>query len=170
MKEYVVKFNMCSWQYDFLETGVKDSCSENFVTFAEKWPWDSLLKEGKLCRVSIFLNQVLREIWFLRNLRNIQGDLTDKSVLLNVIKKRIINFESCSLFRWCEVFVGKNIRQQTCCLYVFCDSSPLPSQGSKSNFHNLRKISTGRHNGCANSEIGYSKSIEISPAKLYGFL
>ena len=35
------------------DIGVKDSCSENFVTFPEKYPWGSLLKEVTLCRVLI---------------------------------------------------------------------------------------------------------------------
>ena len=65
------------------------------------------------------------------------------------------NFESYSFFRRCEVVVGKNIRHQTCCLYVLCYSLPLPCQGPKSNLHHLRKIYVGKHNGRANSKIGY---------------
>ena len=37
--------------------GDKDSCSENFVIFAEKCPWESLLIEVTLCRVSIFFER-----------------------------------------------------------------------------------------------------------------
>ena len=47
--------------------GLKDSCSENFVTYAEKCPWESLLKEATLCRFSGFLNKVLYKMWFLRH-------------------------------------------------------------------------------------------------------
>ena len=97
---------------------VKDSCTENFVTFAEKCHWVCLLKEGILCRVST-LNEVLHQISFLKNLQNIQRDQKDKSGLLNVIEEGTINFESYSFFRRSEVFVGKNTRQQTCCLYVY---------------------------------------------------
>ena len=43
---------MCSLTMQF-ENGVKDSCSENFVIFAEKCPCESLLEEITLCRVSI---------------------------------------------------------------------------------------------------------------------
>ena len=32
---------------------LKTACSENFAIFAEKYPWESLLKEVTLCRVSI---------------------------------------------------------------------------------------------------------------------
>ena len=45
-KEYVAKLNMCS---DLLidkcafEDGFKDSCSKNFVVFAKKYLWQSLL-------------------------------------------------------------------------------------------------------------------------------
>ena len=67
----------------WLEGGVKDSCSENFVILAEKYLWEFF-----------FLNEALRrQIWFLRNLRNIQCDWQYKSRLLNVIKEEIINFE-----------------------------------------------------------------------------
>ena len=66
-----------------------------------------------------------------------------------------MNFESYSFLRRCEVVVGKNIRQQTCFLYVLCYSSLLPCQGPKSNLHHLRKVFAGKHNGCANSETGY---------------
>ena len=38
----------------YLEDGVKESCSESFVIFAEKYLWESLLKkEVALCRASI---------------------------------------------------------------------------------------------------------------------
>ena len=67
-----------------LEDGVKDNCSENFVIFAEKYLWESLLKEVTLCRVALFWNKVLCQIWFLRNLRNIQCHY--------VIIEGIINF------------------------------------------------------------------------------
>ena len=49
------------------------------------------------------------------------------------MKEGIINFEyfyfgikSYSLFHRFEVVVGKNLRQQTCCLYVLSDSLPHP--------------------------------------------
>ena len=52
---------------------------------------------------------------------------------LYVIAVRKINFddyyfdiESYSVFRQCEVVVGNNIREQTCCLYILSYSSPLP--------------------------------------------
>ena len=53
---------------------VKDNCSENFVIFAEKCQWESLVKEGTTCRVSMVLNDALCQIWLLKNLRNIQRD------------------------------------------------------------------------------------------------
>ena len=38
----------------YLEDGVKDSCSGNFVIFAEKCPWESLRKKVTLCGISLF--------------------------------------------------------------------------------------------------------------------
>ena len=64
-----------------------------------------------------------------------------------MIKEEIIKFESYSFFRQCEVVVDKNIRQQTCCLYVLSYSSPLLCQGPKSNLNHLWKISAGKDNG-----------------------
>ena len=71
-----------------------------------------------------FFNKAFRQILFFRN-----------SGLLNVIKEETINFEtinfyfdieSYSFYHRFEVVVGKNIREQTCCLYVLFYSSPLP--------------------------------------------
>ena len=79
-----------------------------------------------------------------------------------MIKEGIINFkyfnfdiESYSLFRQFEFVVGKKIRQETCCLYVLPYSSSLRCWGPKFNLHHLWKISAGKHNGRANSKIGY---------------
>ena len=39
-----------------------DTCSENFVVFAEKYPWQSLmLMQLAVCRVAIISNEVLRQ-------------------------------------------------------------------------------------------------------------
>ena len=43
---------MCSLTIKF-ENGVKDSCSENFVIFAKKCLFESLLEEVTVCRVLI---------------------------------------------------------------------------------------------------------------------
>ena len=79
--------------------------------------------------------------------------------MLNVIKERITTFEyfcfDIGNYSF-EVAVGRDIRYKTCCLYVLSYSSPLPFQGPKSNFHHLWKMSAGKHNVRANSEIGYS--------------
>ena len=51
---------MCSWRC------FNDTCSENFVIFAEKHPWQSLmLMQLAVCRVAIISNEVLRQIYFL---------------------------------------------------------------------------------------------------------
>ena len=80
--------------------------------------------------------------------------------MLNVIKEELINveyfyfdIESYSFFRQFEV-VGKNIWQQIC-LYVLSYSSPFPCKDPQWNLHLLRKMSARKHNGRANSEIGY---------------
>ena len=73
---------------------------------------------------SLTINISLCQIWFLRNLQNIQCDFRYKSGLLNVINEGITNFQdfcfdidSYSVFHWFEVIVGKNIKRQAC-LYV----------------------------------------------------
>ena len=53
---------------------LKTAVLKIFIIFAEKCPWESLLKEVSLCRLSISLNKAFRQIWFLTNLRNIQHD------------------------------------------------------------------------------------------------
>ena len=53
--------------------------------------------------------------------------------------------ESYSCFHRFEVAADKNIRQQTCCLYVLWYNSPRPWRGPKSNLHHLPKISTGKY-------------------------
>ena len=40
-------------------------------------------------------------------------------------------------------------------LFVSDINSPLPYYGPKFNLHHQRKMSVGKYNGCANSEIGY---------------
>ena len=43
-----------------------DTCSENFVIIAEKYPWRSLmLMQLAVCRVAIISKEVLRQIYFL---------------------------------------------------------------------------------------------------------
>ena len=75
LQEGVVLFNMCSNLTMQLEDGVKDSCSVNFVIFAEKCLWESSVKEVTLFAESQFrLSEAFHQIWFLRNLRNLQRD------------------------------------------------------------------------------------------------
>ena len=81
------------------------------------------------------------------------------------IKKIFLKFFRKTLRSNLEVVIGKNIRQQTCCLYVLSDSSPFPCKVPKSNLHQIRKISAGKHNGCANSEIGYTLFFFIRTSK-----
>ena len=56
------------------EDSIKDSCYDNFVTFAEKCLWDSLLIESAWCVESQFFKEALCQIWLLKNLWNIQCD------------------------------------------------------------------------------------------------
>ena len=43
----------------------KDSCSENLVVFAEKYMSELSVKEVTACKVPIFWNEVLRQVYFL---------------------------------------------------------------------------------------------------------
>lgn len=70
--------------------------------------------------------------------------------------------ESYSCFHRFEVVAGKNIRQQTYCLYVLSYSLPLFCQGPKSNLLQLRKISAGNHSDRNNSKIAYSAELKLS--------
>ena len=101
---------------------------------------------------SLTINISLCQIWFLRNLQNIQCDFRYKSGLLNVLNEGITNFEdfcfdidSYSVFHWFEVLVGKNIKRQAC-LCVLSYSSLFPCQGPKSNLHYVQKIYAEKHN------------------------
>ena len=83
------------------------------------------------------------------------------------MKEEKINFEyfyfdieSYYFFRRFEVAVDKNIRQQAYCLYVLSCISPLPCYGPKSNLHHLQKISSGKHNRCANSKIECGRDVQ----------
>ena len=116
---------------------------------------ESLLKEGTLCRISTFLSEVLRQISFLKKLRNIQRDYKEKSGLLNVIKEEKINLESYSFFVDVKLLHARILDNKL----VLCYSSPLPCQSPKSNLHHLRKMSAEKHNDCANSEIGYGRQV-----------
>ena len=107
------------------------------------------------------LNKALHQIWFLRNLRNIQRDWQYKSVLVNVIKEGIINFiyfyfdiESYSFLIWSccrrfEVVVNKNISQQISYLYLARVQSPICTTYEKSLLESIMVVLTPR--------LGYSK-------------
>ena len=47
-------------------------------------------------------------------------------MILNTVALAVFDIESYSFFHRFEVVLGKNIRQQTCCLHVLSYSSPLP--------------------------------------------
>ena len=109
---------------------------------------------------SLTINISLCQIWFLRNLQNIQCDFRYKSGLLNVINEGITHFQdfcfdidSYSVFHWFEVIVGKNIKRQAC-LYVLSYSSLFPWQGPKSNVHYVQKIYAEKHNGVLTLKSG----------------
>ena len=72
------------------------------------------------------------------------------------IKNIFLKFFRKTLRSNLEVVIGKNIRQQTCCLYVLSDSSPFPCKVPKSNLHQIWKVIAGKHNGRANSEVKYT--------------
>ena len=55
------------WFTVWRKDGVKDRCSGNFVIFAEKYLWESLLKEDRLVEFQFILNEVLCQIWFFKN-------------------------------------------------------------------------------------------------------
>ena len=84
-----------------LEDGFRDSCSENFVTFADKYPWvtEFTVKQVTVYRAAIFLRETLQQMamdlyrdgWNLRNASNVPkilhsvGKRTDYILLLVLI-------------------------------------------------------------------------------------
>ena len=58
---------ICSLKKCVLEDGFKDSCSKNFVTFAEKYPCITgfTVKEVTVSRAAISLKEALNQIDFL---------------------------------------------------------------------------------------------------------
>ena len=111
----------------YLEYGVKESCIKKFVLVAEKCIWDSLLKEVKLCRVSIlffiFLTKCSTKYHFLK-IYQLFG-LTNSTNLgsLNV-NKEVINFE-CYYFDSESYSFFSSIWNKLAFLYVLSRSSPL---------------------------------------------
>ena len=54
---YLIQYGILMYSLTiYLEDGVKDSCSGNFVIFAEKCPWESLRKKVTLCGISLFFD------------------------------------------------------------------------------------------------------------------
>ena len=60
-----------------IEDGFKDSCVLNILQNLQKISMTEFtVKQVTICRVATFLNEALRQIKFLRNLRNIKKKLT----------------------------------------------------------------------------------------------
>ena len=83
---------MCLLTINF-EKDVKNSCSENFVIFAENIRGRVYWKKFRYVDSQFLSKKVLCQLWFLRNSQNIQRDEQYKSGLLNVIKEGIMDFK-----------------------------------------------------------------------------
>ena len=127
---FTLIYSLTKW----LKDDVKDSCSENFVMFAEKFPQKILLKEVTLRRVCFFCFcfffffvfwtqcSAKHDFFEIYEIFNVTNNTNGR---LNLTKEGIINFEYCyfdsySFFCRFEVVVAvdKNVRLYISCIYV----------------------------------------------------